>query len=307
MGLAIDTVASFVTAGATNPKVLATPTVSPGDSLQVRNFQAPAYARLEAILYDGTAKQQLRVESPMFHDDVTGLTFGSGEEPAQFLLPRVTGQPLTPGDTLTVLQGAAAGSSSIVGLVNYYSDLPGAAARLHMWGDISGIIASIKSWEVDVTTSGTIGTWTDTAINANDSQFHAGHDYAILGFQVDTAVAIVGVKGQETGNLRIGCPGTVETLDISDYFVTMSERHGTPHIPVFNADNKGAFYVSAVAKSASVATKVYVIAAELQHTITPLPGLRHGRRDHAPVTCRLPRYLPVRAISAAAVPSTEVT
>lgn len=269
MGLAIDTVATFVTAGATNPKVLATPATAPGDSLMIRNFVPPAYAKLEAVFYDGTAKQQLRVESPMFHDAVTGLTFGSSETPSQFLLPRQVGQPLTPGDTLTVQQGAAAGSSSIVGLLNYYSDLPGASARLHMPGDIMGIIASIKTWEVDVTTSGTIGTWVDTAINTNDAQFHAGHDYAILGFDVDTAVAIVAVKGQETGNLRIGCPGTTETADISEYFIGMSERHNTPHIPVFNADNRGAFYVSAVAKAAGVATKVYVVAAELQHTITP--------------------------------------
>lgn len=269
MGLAIDTVGSSVTAGATNPKALANGTPSTGDSFVVRNFNAPAYARLEAILYDGTAKTQVRVESPMFHDNVSGLTFGPNETPAQFLLPRVTGQQLTAGDTLTVQHGCAAGTSSIVGLLNYYSDLPGASARLHMWGDIAGIVANIKAWEVDVTTSGTIGTWQDTAINATDKQFHAGHDYAILGFQVDTAVAIVGVKGQETGNLRVGCPGSSETLDISEYYVTMSDRHGTPHIPVFNADNAGVFYVSSLAKAASVATKVYVIAAELAHTITP--------------------------------------
>lgn len=269
MPLAIDTVGLYLTNGTTVAETLTDVSVSSGDSLSVRNFVPPATARLEAVFVDGTSKDQTRILSPKFHDNVTGITYGPAEQPAQFLMPRVTGQMLTPSDTLVVKTGAAASSSSIVALLNYYSDLPGSAARLHMWGDISGLQKSYKTWEVDVTTSATIGTWEDTLINTTDSQFHAGSDYAILGFQLDTAVACVGVKGQETGNLRICAPGTTDTLDISEYFVTMSDRHGTPHIPVFNADNKGSFYVSTLAKTASVSTKVYVIAIELTHTVSP--------------------------------------
>lgn len=269
MGLAIDTVGSFVTAGATNPKALAAGIASTGDSFTVRNFTPPAMAKLEAILYNGTLATQLRVESPMFHDNVTGLTYSPDQAPAMFLLPKYVGQGLTAGDTLTVEHGAAAGSSSVLGLVNYYSDLPGAAARLHSWGDIQGIIKNLKTWQVAVTTNAAVGQWTDTVINVTDKQFHAGSDYAILGFQMDAPIAVVGVKGQETANLRVCGPGTGTTDWTSDYFVSMSERHGTPHIPVFNADNYGSFYVSTLHNVASVSANVYVVAAELAHTITP--------------------------------------
>lgn len=269
MGLAIDTIGSWVTAGATNPKALAAGTPSTGDSFTVRNFVPPAGARLEAVLYNGSLATQMRVESPMFHDNVTGLTWSTPQSPAIFLLPKYTGQQLTAGDTLSVSHGTAAGASSVMGLVCYYDNLPGAAARLHSWGDISGIIKNLKTWQVTTTTNATVGQWTDTLINTTDKQFHAGSDYAILGFQTDVACAVVGVKGQETGNLRICGPGTGTTDWTSDYFVSMSERHGTPHIPVFNADNYGSFYVSTLHNVASVTVNVYVVAAELAHTITP--------------------------------------
>jgi len=47
-------------------------------------------------------------------------------------------QPLEPTDQLTVEMSGGAAETDIVGLINYYTDLPGASARLHSWGDISG-------------------------------------------------------------------------------------------------------------------------------------------------------------------------
>lgn len=269
MGVYIDTVAGSVTAGATTAKALAAVTLAPGDALQVRSFGATGWARLEAVFYKGTAKDQLRITSPMLHDNVTGLTWGPAESPSLELLPQQVGQPLVSADTLTLEAGAAAGTSSIAAVMNYYSDPNGAVARLHSWGDISGIIKSIKPIEVDVTASANVGTWADTAVNSVDKQLHANTDYAVLGYQTDTALAVIGVKGQATNNLRVCGPGAATTVDVSDWFVKMSERHGTPHIPVFNADNQGATYVSVLDSAASTTAKVYLILAELANTITP--------------------------------------
>lgn len=269
MGIAIDTVGSFVTAGATNPKALAAVTASLGDSLTVRSFTPQGSAKLEAVFLQGTAKTQVRVQSPMFHDNVTGITFDTAESPAMFLFPRQIGQPLVSGDTLTMAAGAAAGSSSIACLLNYYADPTWPASRLHSWGDISGIIKSYKSFEVDVTSNATVGTWQDTAVNTTDKQLHAHTDYAVLGYLGDTALACIGIKGQATSNLRVCGPGATQTLDTTEYFVTMGQQHATPHIPVFNADNQGATYVSVLANTASVAAKIYLMLAELTQTITP--------------------------------------
>jgi len=238
-------------------------TTASGDAPGVRYFTPPAAAYLEAVSVQSSGVRQARVTSPLLHDNVTGLTFNFSEQPTSFLLPQEIGQPLQPGDTLTVSLDAAATSDSVAVLFNYYTSIPGVQARLFSWGDISGIVKSIKTVEVDVTTSATIGAWSDTLITTTEQQLHAHTDYAVLGYSTGVAVVAVAVKGQDTGNLRVGGPGVVTAFDTTDYFVQMSNLHGRPHIPVFSADNRFATYVSTAANTASVAAKATLILAEL--------------------------------------------
>lgn len=265
---AIDTILTNVTNAGGAPIGLTAATAAIGDSLTIRNYPLTSPARLEAVSAQMSGTRQARITSPMFHDNVTGMTFSFSEQPSHFLLPREIGQPLTPGDTLTVALSAAATSSSSAVLFNYYTELPGADARLYNWGDISGLIDNIKPIQIAVTTNATIGQWQDTVITTTENQLHARHDYALLGYSTDVALCAVGIKGQETGNLRVCGPGPTSTLDTTDYFVAMAEMHGTPHIPVFNADNRLSIYVSTAANTASVAANVTFILAELTQTLS---------------------------------------
>jgi hypothetical protein len=263
MGVAIDTVLGFSTQGAASPFPTALGTAS-GDSFTIRNFDSPATAKLESIIYSAAGAQKVRVKSPMLHDNVTGITFEPAEIPSMHLFPRKVGVPMVAGDTL-VVQGGIAAAGTIVGALSiYYSNLLGQSARLHSWADISGNIKNVKSVEVDLGAIA-VGAWTDTLVNATEDQLHAHSDYAVLGYTPNTSVDVLGVKGQETGNLRICGPGNTQTLDLTEYFVAMSEQQGTPHIPVFNADNKGSFYVSAAHHAAvgGGAEHAYLILAEL--------------------------------------------
>lgn len=272
MGVAIDTIGTFVTAGATNPTSLKTVTVSTGDSLQIRSFPATNYAHLEQIFYQGAAKGKCRVTSPLMHDNVTGITVASADTDSAWVLGKYFRQNLYPTDTLAAFSSAAAGASGVMALSVYYQNLPSSGARLAMWSDIAGSIKNLKGLEVDVTSSGTVGTWVDTAINTTDKQLHANTDYAVLGYDVDAALAVVGVKGNETGNLRVCGPGPATTYTSPDYFADLSQIQGTPHIPVFNSNNQGAYFVSCLANTTSVAAKVYLIVAELAgapNTIAP--------------------------------------
>lgn len=266
---AIDTIACFATAGAASPfpTVLA---AAPGDSLSIRNFQAGQTASLEAVFYDAGGSQRIRVQSPNLHDNQTGLTWEPLEAPAQFLVPGDLSINLQANDQLTVSGGIAAAGTIAAGLQVYYSQLPGIQARLHSWGDISGNVRYIKSLEVD---SGAVavGAWTDTLITVTENQLHANKDYAVLGYTVNQACDIIGVKGSATGNLRVCGPGASSTLDISEYFVYMSQVNNVPYIPVFNSDDRFAFYVSAFnhVAIAGAALHVYLIVAELINTVSP--------------------------------------
>lgn len=266
---AIDTVACFSTQGAAAPFPVAL-AAAPGDSLAIRNFPAGATASLEALLYSAGGGQKVRVQSPNLHDNQTGLTFNPAEVPAQFLVPGDTSIALQANDLLTVSGGIAAAGTIVGGLQIYYSQLPGISARLHSWGDIAGNVRYYKSVEVDLGAIA-VGAWTDTLITNTENQLHANKDYAVIGYSCNQALDIVGVKGSATGNLRVCGPGASSTLDISSYFVYQSQENGVPYIPVFNSDDRFAFYVSAfhhAALGAGVA-QVYLLLAELINTVTP--------------------------------------
>lgn len=263
MGVAIDTIGTFVTAGVTNPTSLKTVTVATGDSLQIRSFPATNQAFLESMIYQGAAKSKNRVMSPLMHDNVTGITVASVDTDTYYLMGRNLPQQVYPTDTLQAFSSAAANASGILALSVYYQNLPSSNARLANYSDISGFIKNIKGLEIDYTSSGTVGTWQDTAINTTDKQLHANTDYAVLGFECDVALACIGVKGNETGNLRVCGPGPGTSWDTPDFYIKRSKDTGMPWIPVFNSNNQGAYYVSALANTTSVASKIYLILAEL--------------------------------------------
>jgi hypothetical protein len=266
---AIDTIGVFSTqAGAAAfPTALA---AAPGDSLAIRNFPTGQYAQVESLLYSAGGGERVRVVSPNLHDNQTGITFEPLEVPAAFLLAAPFSVNLQANDQLAVY-GGIAGAGTIAGALGvYYSQLPGISARLHSWGDIRGNIRYIKSVEVDMGAIA-VGAWTDTLITNTENQLHANKDYAVLGYQCATALDVVGFKGSATGNLRVCGPGASSTLDITEYFVYMSEENGIPYIPVFNSDDRFAAYVSAFNHVAvgGGAAHVYLILAELINPVVP--------------------------------------
>ena len=205
----------------------------------------------------------------MFHDDVRGIQFTPGSSPMQFLLPREIGQNLISQDTLALsMSGCLAAETDVAVLSIYYSNLNGVSARLHSWGDISGNVKSIKPLEVDVAASATPGQWNDVVLTTTENLLHANTDYAVLGYVLDKGCAAVGIRGMETGNLRITGPGVVTQMDTSDFFVRMSELYGTPHIPVINSANSASTYVSLIEGTAATAHKVQLILAELSTNLS---------------------------------------
>lgn len=263
MGLGIDTVLLDVHNAATSAIGLTNATPATGDSLNIRSFDKPAFAKLDSFFLQGSGATSARIISPRMHDNVTGLTYQTSESPSQFLFPPDYGQDLASVDALTVQMSAAASSDTVAALSDYYSDLTGISADLRRWADIKPKIVNLKTMEVDVTTSGTIGAWQDTVITTTENQLKADYQYALLGFETSAALLCMGLKGPATGNLRVCAPGATSTLDITSYFIQMEEHHGRAYIPVFKSNDRGNTYISAAANTASVAAKVVAILAQL--------------------------------------------
>jgi hypothetical protein len=265
MGYAVDTVLAFSTqAGAgAFPQTLA---ATPGDSLIVRGTRGETKARLMAATFMSDAGgNKFRIASPLLHDNVTGLTFRPGENPSIFLVPSESSVELNELDTLTVQGQSGAATTITAGLTIQYDDVRGTAADLYRWSDIASDIKFIKSIEVSLGAIA-VGAWTDTVVTNTENQLHADKSYAVLGYNVVPNLALVGVKGIATGNLRMCGPGVNSSIDISDYFIQMSVKHNLPYIPVFQANDRSAFFVSAATNAAVAggASEVFLMVAELK-------------------------------------------
>jgi len=263
--MAIDTVGfSALNPGAGGAAAV----VLAGDSFTVRNGAQGSGVRLEEIVRQGVTAGFVRVRSPLLHDNVRGIMFTTPDTPSRMVLPPDVGQPLQPLDNLIVeISGGAAESDGGV-LVISYDNIPGATARLHSPGDILGNVKYIKPVQVACAVPGTAFTWTDTVLTTTENLMHATSDYAVLGYVVDTACCAVGIKGQDTGNLRVCGWGSTDPTDTSDYFIRKSEREGRPWIPVINAANRFSTFASILTSAVAGTINVQLILAELTNTLS---------------------------------------
>lgn len=263
MGLAIDSLLVDVN----NPGAsftAATVVAGNGDSLTVRNFAPSSSGKIVDVIRRHATAGGTRIISPLMHDNVTGMTWYSTENPSILAMPDYFGQPVQPGDLLTVqVTGSTTAHCSVI-IVVHYDNLSGASANLYSLADIRNQIKSIKPMTVAITTSGTVGLWQDTVITTTENQLHASSYYAVLGYVTDTALGAVGFKSQATGNLRIVGPGSTNAEDTSDYFVQKGEAWGIPYIPVFSGQDRSACYASTADNAASTTANITLVLAELQ-------------------------------------------
>lgn len=264
MGLALDTVLLDVHNATTNAVTLTAATTAQGDSLGIRAFKDGAHCYLENVFLQGSAApRRFRLTSPRLHDNVTGLNYQAAENPTEFLIAAELQQEMYSADVLVAQMDAAASSDTVAALSLYYTDLPGINANMYTWAQIEPRIIDLKPVEVDVTTSATIGAWSDTLITITENQLKANYEYAVLGFTGSAAMLTVGLKGPATGNLRACIPAASPTLRLTDYFIFQSQQQNRPYIPVFNANDRFATYISAAAATASVADNVIMMCARL--------------------------------------------
>lgn len=239
-----------------------------GDSTQVRNFNKVNPAYLRGVHREGTTAGIIRVRSPLLHDNVKGYHVALSESPATRSMPFVGIQQVQPQDTLIVETNGESSGYDIAGISIYYTDLPGAGAKLFSWGDVKGLGINMVTVEVATTSASTPTAWTDTVITTTDNLLHANTDYAILGYTVDTAIGLVAVKGIDTSNLRVGGAGKALLVDTAAYFVNASEATGMPHIPVINSANAPSTYVSTLDTGSSTASNITLIMMELSQNLT---------------------------------------
>jgi hypothetical protein len=249
----------------TNPGATITAvTMLAGDSLAVRNYPDSATAWLENAWCLSATAGVVRVRSPRLHDNVQGIRWRSVAAANRLLLGEQERQLVYAQDTLILEQSGGGAESDGCSLLMRYTDIGGLAARLIDSNQLMARWRNLVNIEVACGAGAAIGTRsTPVAINATFDLTKANTDYAVIGYETDTVGLSVGLKGVDTGNLRVGGPMTTERIETRDLFQRLSDASGMPMMPVINAANKGATFVDNTQVVVGLAANITLICAEL--------------------------------------------
>jgi len=245
-GPALDTVSGSGTAiGAT----IAALTAVAGDSFAIKNCPLEKMARILSFWSDVQVAGTGRIRSPRLHDNVQAMRFDTSISDTRPYMPWGVSQRVYPNDVLTVeLAGSAvAGDIETITMLVYYEDLPGIAARFIGIDELMRRGTNISMVENTVAT-GTAGGYSGSeAINVEFDQFHAGGQYALVGYLTDTEASAICWRGPDTGNLRVAGPGDETERELTaDWFIRLSRAFNLPLIPVLSAENKAATSIDAL-------------------------------------------------------------
>jgi hypothetical protein len=221
-------------------------------------------AYLEQITTSGAAYDFVRVRSGRLHDAAQGIRLYAGQQPRRRLVWGGASTQLFSVDNLTVEADATGAGTALVALTYGFDDLGGTGQRLANWSEIQPRILDISGVEVDVTSSATIGTYGASAnLNSSFDNFKAGQDYALLGYEVNTAIGLVSINGPDLSGQDIGMPGDIDSYATRGYFVEQNLESGRACIPIIAANNKGSTFLKAVDTAASTAVKISLVLARL--------------------------------------------
>jgi hypothetical protein len=228
-----------ITGRATNPAALTALTQNTGDSFTVRAFGDGVSPFLENVWTQQATAGFVRIRSPRMHDNVQNLRSVAPATLPRALYPIGMEQVLYATDTLTFeIQGGGAEVDAAAMLIRY-DGVSSSMGRFATWPQIKPLIRNWLTVQVDTAGPVTSGDWSPGTNFTNLTDLlKANTFYAVLGYETDAPCLAIAMRGPDTGNFRVGGPGTTEPLETRHWFKNLSDVHGAPHIPVFNSQNK---------------------------------------------------------------------
>ncbi len=234
-----------------------------GDSLTVKNNRGVSGPRiLDFYGQQATAGFQQLV-FPSGHDTTRGYRVGQIPDDTYSHLPMGCSIPVTAQEQLSITIAGGAAETDVGCVMVHYPDLPGIDQRVLTWAQLQSRYEQLTTVFAALTSGA--GAWgTAVAINAGTDLLKANRDYALLGISCTIDQLVIALTGPDTGNVRIGCPGSNQNTDeAAGYFGEMSRANGEALIPVINSGNKNSTFLQSVAATA-VATNATLYLALLK-------------------------------------------
>jgi hypothetical protein len=264
MGLGLDLQAFQSTSTGAGNFIAATPFT--GSVAQVRNFAGTDRALLLGFGRKGATVGTARIRSNLFHDDLQGIRVRALAADPTSHLPHWVPNLLYAQDAPTLDGDGTNLEVEAYWLSIYYSNLPGVAARLHSPADILPNVDLVYGQEVQITAVVPPGFATSNLASLYNTT-KANRDYAVLGFQSDTALAAIGIQGADTGNLVAGYGCPTDIWKTKDAFVRLAYEYQLPLIPVINAANLPSTNLNVYNDVAAVGARVTLILGLLRQNL----------------------------------------
>ena len=257
-------VAEILSGRTVNQAALTVVTNATGDTTVVRAFRPGSRAKLLSAWALGATAGQHRVRSPRLHDNVNNLLFNIKAANGQPLYDEFVQQDIFSQDTLTVEMSGGGAETDTESIFVWYEDVPGMDARLYYFNDIKARIRDYVTLSFTLATGATLGDYVgSTAFSAATGNLYANMDYAIIGYETSVAVTSIGIRGPDTGNARIGGPGTTQQLETRRWFAQSAITNEVPLVPVINSANAGGTLIDVVQNAANTNPTINVLLAQL--------------------------------------------
>lgn len=286
MGAAIETVSGYANPATTTAGTYFALTAQSGQSFAIRATPTAEAGMMLSPSADFGVVGYLQIKSPRMHDFTIGTTFAVAANSAGNALEPLGGpwydEPVWSTDVLTVQATTAASqaaATSYLGMFDvYYPSIGGLNANVATWAQVESYANAntnvgdhYVSW-VRPSSAGTAGALgTGVAINSTNDQFKANHSYALVGYLAPVQFGLWVIQGVDTGNVYVGGPGVVTPRVTADYFIRRSIDQNIACIPVIQANNKAATFVSVADLTTSTAYTVGLIWRDLG-VIGPVQG-----------------------------------
>lgn len=252
---------------ATQPNTGLAGTALTGDSLQIANNQGAELPRIIAWWAKNQTAGYHQLTSASAHDTTRGLRVNVATTDIDQLLPIGFAIPIVPQETLalTLTGSNTAGDVEQGALLVHYPNLPGVSGRFIDWDECHRRTRALTT--ISATLTGAAAGYTgEELIQSESDLLHTNQDYAVLGFSTNTACNSIYLRGPDTGNVKVGCPGNANDRDVmSTFFCMLSRAHGgAKTIPVINSGNRGQTYIGFQQDENNVSPLVTMHLAELR-------------------------------------------
>lgn len=235
---AIEVISGYVTAPSTT---LTSLTMNGNDSLTVKSTKGMAY--IASVFSKNQAAGRVEIHSPRMHDNNHGWNYDVVTGNPEEYWPDGAMEQVFSQDNLIVQQSGSATSGDLeeTGLILYYSDPGGIDQRLIHYREAFRRKQRMVTTRHSITGGSSGGYSGEVAISGGSVyELKANRDYALVGYAVNTSVFAVVVKGNDTGNVRVGGPGNAaDKRKTGSFFLRKSRINGIPFIPVINSANGG--------------------------------------------------------------------